>query len=65
MRRGIISAAKAFLIRLLFSVIREWLSRNLPPTQPASVRERGQENRVYRAFLLEDVERRFDAFVHE
>src|SRR5437867_7576255 len=65
MRRRVVAAVEKLLVRFLLSVIREWLSGNLPPRQPATVGEGGQKDRVDRATLLKDVQRLRHPFVEE
>jgi hypothetical protein len=64
-RCRVVTAVKGFLVRFLFSVVGKRLTRNLSATQPATIGERGEINRVHRGFLLKEVEHRFDAFVHK
>jgi len=65
MCRGIVAAVENPFVRLLRTVVGKWMSGNLPPGQPATVRESRQVNRVHGTALLKNLRRFFRALVHE
>src|SRR5437867_4387040 len=53
MRCGVVAPVKGFLVGLLAAVVGERLARDLSSRKAATVSESGQENRIYRAALLQ------------
>jgi hypothetical protein len=55
-RRGVVAAVEEFLVCFPHAVIGKWMPWNLAPGQSATIGERGQEDGINSAFLLQNVE---------